>query len=90
MGLADATPTFVGADFVNVDSLFQLVDASLYAQLVDVLDRDGAAITYLQAFKDVRHAVDMCHHDGVIKDQVALDPGSYILPDPSLVPMLHQ
>mmetsp|Transcript_7910 Transcript_7910/g.23547 ORF Transcript_7910/g.23547 Transcript_7910/m.23547 type:complete len:516 (+) Transcript_7910:354-1901(+) len=90
VGLADATPTFVGHDFVNVDSLFQLVDASLYAQLVDVLDESGGAVTYLQAFKDVRHAVDMCHHDGVIKDQVALDPKKYILPDPCLVPMLHQ
>ena len=39
-----------------MDSLFQLVDASLYAQLVDVLDASGGAVTYLQAFKDVRHA----------------------------------
>ncbi|KAH8064163.1 5'-nucleotidase [Aureococcus anophagefferens] len=72
VGVADATPTFVGDDFVNVDSLFQLVDASLYAQL------------------GVRHAVDMCHHDGVIKDEVAEDPGRYILRDDSLVPMLNQ
>ena len=52
---------------------------------------DGpAGVSYLQAFKDVRHAVDMCHHDGVIKDQVALDPGSYIVPDENMVPMLAQ
>lgn len=91
VGVADATPTFVGGDYVNVDSLFQLVDASLYAQLVDVLDRDELrTISYYQAFTDVRHAVDMCHHDGVIKDEVALDPGRYILSDESLVPMLTQ
>ncbi|KAH8093439.1 5'-nucleotidase [Aureococcus anophagefferens] len=91
VGVADATPTFVGDDFVNVDSLFQLVDASLYAQLVDVMDGDEfRAVSYYQAFKDVRHAVDMCHHDGVIKDEVAEDPGRYILRDDSLVPMLNQ
>ena len=91
VGVADATPTFVGDDFVNVDSLFQLVDASLYAQLVDVMDGDEfQAVSYYQAFKDVRHAVDMCHHDGVIKDEVAEDPGRYILRDESLVPMLNQ
>ena len=71
---AGATPTFVGNDYVNVDSLFQLVDASLFAQLVDALDEGGPS--YAQAFRDVRHAVDLCHQDGVIKDQVAIDPQS--------------
>merc|ERR1719247_2768897 len=64
---AGATPTFVGNDYVNVDSLFQLVDASLFAQLVDVLDEGG-----------------------VIKDQVAIEPSKYIIPDDNLVPMLTQ
>ena len=34
VGVADATPTFVGDDYVNVDSLFQLVDASLCVRRV--------------------------------------------------------
>ena len=85
---AGATPTFVGNDYVNVDSLFQLVDASLFAQLVDVLDEGGPS--YAQAFRDVRHAVDLCHQDGVIKDQVAIEPSKYIIPDDNLVPMLTQ
>ena len=73
---------------MNVDSLFQLVDASLFAQLVDVLDEGGPS--YALLFRDVRHAVDLCHQDGVIKDQVAIDPAKYIVPDDNLVPMLTQ
>jgi HAD superfamily 5'-nucleotidase-like hydrolase len=88
VGVAGVTPSFVGGDYVNVDSLFQLVDCSLYAQLVDVLDEGGPS--YFQAFTDVRHAVDLCHQDGVIKDQVALAPGKYIIPDENMVPMLTQ
>lgn len=84
IGVADETPTFTGDDYVNVDSLFQVIDASLYAQLVDLSVTDN----FRQAYKDVRHAVDLCHHDGVIKDRVAEDPAKYILPDEDLVPML--
>jgi len=97
VGVAGATPTFVGEQYVNVDSFFQLVDASLYAQLVDVLDGGGGAaaghadkVDYLKAWKDVRHAVDLCHHDGVIKDEVAERPGDFIVRDEAMVPMLDQ
>ena len=45
VGVADATPTFVGDDYVNVDSLFQLVDASLCVRRVadPPTSRGGAA-----------------------------------------------
>ncbi|KAJ8613155.1 hypothetical protein CTAYLR_004816 [Chrysophaeum taylorii] len=102
VGVADETPTFTGDDYVNVDSLFQLIDASLFAQIVDAIEaapddaRLGAedrafllAKPFREAYTNVRHAVDLCHHDGVIKDRVAEDPGKYILPDPDLVPMLR-
>lgn len=103
IGVADETPTFTGDDFVNVDSLFQVIDAALYAPLVDAIEaavagednlsaEDRAFLAtrpYREAYKNVRHAVDLCHHDGVIKDRVAEDPGRYILPDEDLVPMLE-
>ena len=99
--VADETPSFVGDDYVNVDSLFQLIDASLFAQIVALIDDDSAVWdqpdlkkrpsrnSYKAAYQDVRRAVDLCHHDGVIKDRVAEDPGRYILPDDDLVPMLE-
>lgn len=89
----EESPTYAGDDFVNVDSLFQIIDASLYAQLVEAMETTDSdfmrAKSFQEAYKNVRHAVDLCHHDGVIKDRVAEDPGKYILPDDELVPMLE-
>ena len=92
--VADETPQFVGDAYVNVDSLFQLIDASLFAQVVDVIDDEEAwggnqRPSYFRAYRDVRRAVDLCHHDGVIKDRVAAEPERYILPDDNLIPMLE-
>ena len=95
---------------MNVDTQFQVVDANLFTQLVDLKDKYAqplddstasehssspaaaflASKSYADLFKDIRHCVDLCHRDGVIKDQVALDPSKYIVPDPNLFPMLQQ
>ena len=34
--------------------------------------------------------MDLCHRDGVIKDEVARDPSKYVIRDPALFPMLEQ
>ncbi|GAU15304.1 hypothetical protein TSUD_03730 [Trifolium subterraneum] len=34
------------------------------------------SIDYACLYKDVRHAVDLCHRDGTLKQKVAKDPGS--------------
>ena len=34
--------------------------------------------------------MDLCHRDGVIKDEVAKDPSKYIVKDSKMVPMLNQ
>jgi hypothetical protein len=101
---------YTGASYVNLDTQFQVVDANLFAQLVDLKDqyaaasKDAAATSsitansalflasksYADLFKDIRRCVDLCHRDGIIKDQVALDPAKYIVPDPNLFPMLQQ
>jgi HAD superfamily 5'-nucleotidase-like hydrolase len=62
-------PSFSESDFVNIDTIFLLVDALLFAQLVDLKDRTGNAITktYSQLFEDVRACVDICHKDGTIQ-----------------------
>ena len=88
----DTMPSFTGDDFVNIDSLFQLVDACLYAHLVEFKDAYPDLIdkSYEGIFKDVRKSVDLCHRDGVIKDEVAKNPSKYIIPDPNVVPMLER
>ncbi|CAM9124494.1 unnamed protein product [Chrysoparadoxa australica] len=84
---------FSGPNYVNLDTLFSMVDCVLYAHLIQMLDENasnGAAPDYTQVWKDVRTCVDLCHRDGVIKDCVAEDPTQYIVPDPEMVPMLKR
>jgi len=77
-----------------MDTLFQHVDAHLFANLIDM--KDGAdhefldGKTYEDMYRDVRECIDLCHRDGVIKDEVARNPEKYIIPDEGLVPMLKK
>jgi len=86
-------PSFSEKSYVNMDTLFQLVDAHMFASLVDLKDTGDHEFmdskTYRELFRDVRYAVDLCHRDGVIKDEVAKEPDKYIVPDPEMVPMLR-
>lgn len=86
-------PSFTEKQFVNMDTLFQLVDAHLFALLVELKDNGEHEFldlkTYEEIYRQVRECVDLCHRDGVIKDEVALNPEKYIVPDPGFVPMLR-
>lgn len=100
----DQQPSFTEKDFVNMDTLFQHVDAHLFALLIEMKDyghdyddEDGESDfdsefldlkTYEEMFKDLRACVDLCHRDGVIKDVVAEDPERYIVRDDDMIPML--
>ena len=79
---------FSGPNFVVIDTPFSLVDACLYVQLVDLIDRlteadsDNGHISftskgYEAIWNDMRKCVDRCHKDGVIKDEVARNPQKY-------------
>jgi FMN phosphatase YigB (HAD superfamily) len=82
----------VEEQYVNLDTLFLVVDAILFSHLVHIKDTCPSKInrSYEQIYKDMRHAVDLCHRDGVIKDAVAANPSDYIKYDEKLVPMLKR
>ncbi|KAL9191317.1 hypothetical protein ACHAXT_001023 [Thalassiosira profunda] len=86
-------PSFTEKSFVNMDTLFQHVDAHLFASLIELKDfgehefLDGK--TYEEIYRQVRECVDLCHRDGVIKDEVARDPEKYVVLDDGLLPMLR-
>lgn len=87
-------PSFSEKHFVNMDTLFQHVDAHLFAHLIDMKD-DGEydfldIKTYEDLYRDVRECVDLCHRDGVIKDEVARNPEKYIVTDDGFIPMLKK
>ena len=88
--------SFTEKSFVDMDTLFQLVDAHLFAQLVEMKDRLGdddellSRKSYAEIYKDIRASVDLCHRDGVIKDEVARDPTKYIVLDRGVIDMLRR
>jgi hypothetical protein len=77
-----------------MDTLFQYVDASLFASLVDMKDQGEYDVldmkTYEEIYRQVRVCIDLCHRDGVIKDEVARNPHKYIVHDPLFVDMLQK
>ena len=83
---------FTESNYVNIDTMFLLIDAVLFTSLVDLKDRHPSVITksYEQIYNDVRLCVDLCHRDGVIKDAVMREPAKYIIYDEMMVPMLQR
>lgn len=77
-----------------MDTLFQFVDAHLFALLVNMKDRGEHEFldfkTYGEIYREIRASVDLCHRDGVIKDEVARNPEKYILLDKGMIPMLRR
>ena len=77
-----------------MDTLFQFVDAQLFAALIDLKDKGEHEFldfkTYAEIYRQVRECVDLCHRDGVIKDEVARNPSEYIVLDKGLIPMLKR
>lgn len=85
-------PSFNPPEYANIDTAFLLVDVSIYCQLVDLKERAAppelARVSFAQMYSDVRRAVDLCHCDGVIKDDVMREPSKYIDDDPMMGAML--
>lgn len=86
--------SFSEKQFVNMDTLFQFVDAHLFASLIDLKDKGECDFldfkTYEEIYREVRESIDLCHRDGYIKDRVAQYPEDYIIFDPGMLPMLKQ
>lgn len=78
-------------NFAVLDTIFSLPDAFLFAAVVDHKNRHPGSVPqdYATVYKDVRHAVDLCHRDGYIKDRVADDPARYITRDERMIPVLR-
>ena len=77
-----------------MDTLFQYVDAHLFACLVEMKDKGEHEVldykTYRELYSELRECVDLCHRDGVIKNEVALNPAKYLVHDEAIFPMLKR
>ncbi|BDU70099.1 haloacid dehalogenase [Geothrix oryzae] len=71
--------------FRSIDTLFEIPESHLYAQMVDGFDRGRLkAENYLQLFRDVRWAVDTAHRNGEMKAEILEHRHFFIPQDPQL------
>jgi 5'-nucleotidase len=73
-----------------IDTLYALSEATLYAALVEAMERRGRAIDYARTFTDIRECIDEAHRDGTILETVAADFARFVRKDPELAPTLHK
>lgn len=73
--------------FEFVNTLFSLSEASLYAQLVDLMDAGliPKGIGYGGLYEAVRDSLDGAHADGTLKREILADPEKFVDPDPDAV-----
>jgi HAD superfamily 5'-nucleotidase-like hydrolase len=77
--------------FRSVDTLFEIPEAGLYAQLVDVLDAGKLpGKDCLKLFHDVRWAIDTAHRQGDMKAEILEHRAFFIPRDPNLAPALDR
>ncbi len=73
-----------------VDTLYGLPEVSVYAAVVDALDRVNQPVDYDALFADVRASIDESHQDGSILDHVEQNLAEYVRRDPLLPHTLHK
>lgn len=73
-----------------IDTLYALSEASLYAAMVDALEKLGHAIDYAKVFTDIRESIDEAHRDGTILNAVMSDLPRFVKRDAELAPTLHK
>lgn len=90
-----ADPPRLSADrWVHSDTLFATPETWLYAQLVDMQERDAGRSLQLhetrRLYADIRYCVDLVHRDDSLKSAVRADMPRYIDRDDNLAQALHR
>ncbi len=77
--------------FRFMNTLFSLSEASLYAQLVDLLDADvlPGVLNYRDLADVVSEVLDEAHTEGALKAAIVADPDRFVVLDPELPATLH-
>lgn len=73
--------------FYHLDSLFELPEANLYAELVELASKGQSNIdlpSTWDIFDDVRAAIDWVHAKGELKSRVMEEPANYLKRDPEV------
>lgn len=72
--------------WVFLNTLFSLSEASMYAQLVDLLDagRLPPGLGYSDLYEQVRRHLDAAHMEGQLKADIIADPDRFVALDPEV------
>ena len=73
-----------------IDTLFALPEASIYAEVIELLEGRGEKLDYGKLYDDIREAIDTVHRDGSLKTEIKKDLPAYVYQDPELAPALHK
>jgi 5'-nucleotidase len=69
--------------FVFLNTLFTLSEATLFAQMVDLLDAGRLGVmSYADLYRAVRASLDEAHLPGHLKDETLAEPERFLVPDP--------
>ena len=73
--------------WVFLNTLFSMSEASLFAQLVEQLDRNElpGRMSYIDLYGAVRDSLNEAHMPGRLKEEILADPERFIVPDPEVV-----
>lgn len=73
--------------FEFMNTLFSLSEASLYSQLVDLLDAGQlpGGVGYAECYQMVRDVIDNAHQEGELKAEILADPERFIDLDSDIV-----
>ena len=73
-----------------IDTLFALPEASIYAEVIELLEGRGGKLDYGKLYDDIREAIDTVHRDGSLKTEIKKDLPAYVYRDPELGAALHK
>jgi 5'-nucleotidase len=73
-----------------IDTLYALSEASVYAAVIETLEKGGYAVDYAKVFADIRESIDEAHRDGTILNAVLGALDRFIVKDPDLANTLHK
>ena len=81
----------LGASHIqSLDTNFAVSNGVLFAQLVDLKEKGMALPDYETLADEIKEALDICHSDGTLKDEVRRNITNYIIQDKELVDFLER
>lgn len=82
---------FQSGRYKSIDTLFALLETYLLAAIIELLENQrGQKVVYPELYGHIRSAIDVCHSDGSLKQEIRNNPRKYIQDDPMLIPALHR